>query len=97
MARTDKDIFYDLSILITSVPIGLAGWMESITCEYFLINFGGHFVYDMIIPVSLFVYFTIILTKFRVKSNIQNKIENENEFKATSQIKSEIKKRIKLE
>jgi len=61
MARTDKDIYYDLSTLIVSIPVGLAGWVESITCEYFLINFGGHFVYDMTINIGLFAYFAIVM------------------------------------
>lgn len=37
MARTDKDMYYDLSTIIVSIPVGLAGWLEAVTCDYFLV------------------------------------------------------------
>ena len=32
-------------------------WVESLFCDSFLINYGGHFWYDFMIPLSIFVYF----------------------------------------
>jgi len=79
MARTDKDIFYDLSTVIVSIPVGLAGWLEAVTCEYFIIWFGGHLVYDMTINIGLFVYFAVVMSMDA--STFKSKVQEEPESK----------------
>lgn len=76
MARTDKDIFYDLSTVIVSIPVGLAGWLEAVTCEYFIIWFGGHLVYDMTINLGLFAYFAVVMSMDASthKSKVQDEV-----------------------
>merc|ERR1712166_118191 len=74
MARTNKDYYYDLSTIIVSIPVGLAGWLEAITCEYFLIHYGGHFVYDMTINIGLFTYFAIVMAQNK-GFNLESKVE----------------------
>jgi len=80
LARNDKDIYYDMNVLIVGIPVGIAAWTEAVTCEYFLINFGGHFVFDMTIVVGLFVYFAIIMAQGKGFNEskpdvIKNKVE----------------------
>lgn len=45
------------SSVIVGIPFGLMGWVESLTCEKFLIHIGGHFWYDVMIPITLCIYF----------------------------------------
>ena len=68
MLRPRKDAYYDLNALVVSLPIGLVSWAEALCCDSFLgqsaITFkslGGHVWYDGAIPISMFVYYAIVL------------------------------------
>ena len=56
MIRNPKHKHYNAEALLVKGPIGLMGWVEGLTCDSFLIKIGGHFWYDMTIPMSLTAY-----------------------------------------
>ncbi len=56
LRRADKGPHYDRWSLIVNLPIGLFGWLEALSCDGFLINYGGHLWYDSSIPLSMLVY-----------------------------------------
>jgi hypothetical protein len=56
----DKSVYYNSIATIINLPIGLVGWIEAITCDYFFSHIGGHFWYDITIPISLISYFFYI-------------------------------------
>ena len=64
-----KDDVYDKVALIIVLPNLAMTWVESVTCDSFLANYGGHFWYDFMLPFCLFVYFL----QMREKSKNKNK------------------------
>ena len=56
-----KDVYYDLSSVLITIPVGLVSWIEALACDGFLVKYGGHVYYDTIIPVSMFVYYYFAL------------------------------------
>ena len=52
-----KDDIYDKVALFIFMPNLPMTWVESMTCDSFLVNYGGHLWYDFMIPLSIFVYF----------------------------------------
>ena len=61
LLRTDKDEAYDLAALLVSLPVGMVGWLEALSCDSFLVAYGGHVWYDLCIPLSMLVYYGFIL------------------------------------
>lgn len=55
-----KDYAYNLKSFFINFPIGMVGWLEAITCDNFMISFGGHIWYDCTIPISIIVYYLFI-------------------------------------
>ena len=51
-----RDEFYNPIALIIRLPVCIVPWIESMACESFLVHIGGHFWYDMTIPLSLTAY-----------------------------------------
>ena len=48
--------YYNLVALIVRMPICIIPWIEAMACESFLVHIGGHFWFDMTIPLSLTAY-----------------------------------------
>lgn len=42
LLRNDKDGYYDRAALLVSLPIMLVTWFEPLSCDDFLIDWGGH-------------------------------------------------------
>jgi len=57
----EKDRYYDLEAILVDVPILLATFGEAITCDSFLVNYGGHVWFDMVVPIGYLVYYVILL------------------------------------
>tara|TARA_B100001094_G_scaffold77941_1_gene74259 strand:+ start:1904 stop:2701 length:798 start_codon:yes stop_codon:yes gene_type:complete len=54
-----KDIYYDFLNIFIGLPIALMPWVEAIYCENFAINYGGHLLYDISIPLSCIIYYNV--------------------------------------
>ena len=54
----EKDVFYDLRSIL-SLPVLLMTWIEPLTCDWFLIEFGGHVWFDISIPASSMLYYAV--------------------------------------
>jgi hypothetical protein len=55
----ERDIFYALGSLVTSLPIMVATWAEPIFCDAGLVNLGGHILFDYSIPSSSIAFIAI--------------------------------------
>ena len=60
-APEEKDRYYDMEAILVDVPILLATFGEAITCDSFLINYGGHVWFDMVVPFGFIAYYMILL------------------------------------
>ena len=47
---------YNAIALICRLPVCIIPWVEAMACESFLVHIGGHFWYDMTIPLGLTAY-----------------------------------------
>ena len=54
-------VYYDLEAWLVDVPIVLASFGEACTCDSFLVRYGGHVWFDMVVPVMFVVYFAVLL------------------------------------
>ena len=66
----DINKYSHLAALITGIPVVLMGWLEAVSCNYFLVYFGGHFIYDLSIHLSAVVYF-LVARDIEIKTNHQ--------------------------
>ena len=57
MYKSDKNRYYNATALLINMPSGIVGWIEAVTCDYFLVHYGGHFWYDTAIPLSFVVFY----------------------------------------
>lgn len=57
-ASSPRDVFYPLQMLTFCGPVSMA-FLEPLLCDQFLINYGGHLFYDLIIPFGFFVYYFV--------------------------------------
>ena len=73
MLEKSKDQHYNAVALLMTGPIGLVGWIEGLTCDSFLVHVGGHFWYDMTIPMSMTAY--IVYLKYAQSSSSKVKAE----------------------
>lgn len=67
----ERNVYYDCGAAIVRLPITLAGWGEALTCNDFLIRWGGHMWFDMSISLSLLAYLLFahfVLSKEEEKS-----------------------------
>merc|ERR1719238_438421 len=60
-AEKDKTRFYDMEAVLVDVPILLMTFSEAITCDSFLVHYGGHVWFDMAVPFGFIAYFMILL------------------------------------
>lgn len=58
---TDKTHYYAMEAWLVDVPILLASFGEALTCDAFLIRWGGHVWFDMVVPVGLAFYYLILV------------------------------------
>ena len=56
-----KDEYYAIASL-SNMPILAAAWAEPLFCDSFLINWGGHIIFDYTIPISQIVSVAIMMT-----------------------------------
>lgn len=69
----EKGYTYFWFSLIVAFPVGFVGWLESLTCSNFLIEYGGHMVYDGSICLSVLI-FTYISIKDSKDSHLKKKL-----------------------
>lgn len=55
----DRDIFYFLEAVVIGIPITLATYLEPLLCDNFLINWGGHIIFDLSIPLGVIMYYFV--------------------------------------
>jgi hypothetical protein len=64
----EKTIYYALEAWLVDVNILVMTFVESFTCESFLIHLGGHVWFDMVVPFGFTAYFFILFNQHcRVK------------------------------
>jgi len=57
MSQDNKNRYYNATAIMINLPSGLVGWVEAITCDYFLVYYGGHFWYDTSIPLCFVAFY----------------------------------------
>ena len=57
----EKTKYYAMESWLVDVPIVLASFFEAFTCDAFLIRYGGHLWFDMVVPIMFGVYFAILV------------------------------------
>ena len=66
MAATDalsnpvKDKYYSTRFFMISLPIMSIAWIEALACESFLVNFGGHLMFDNTIALSYLFFYVYV-------------------------------------
>jgi hypothetical protein len=69
----EKDFTYFLYPTIIVLPLTIVGWLESTMCSKFVQDyFYGHLAYDVYIPVSMIVWYTIV---HNIEAGKQDKIK----------------------
>ena len=58
--KKDNSTQYNLYAFLYHIPISIVGYFESMTCTSFFSKIGGHFWYDMTIPLSGLAYIYMI-------------------------------------
>ena len=58
-----KDGLYDLWSCVVNLPVVAVGWAEALSCDSWLIAWGGHAWYDAVIPVSILFYAALVLVR----------------------------------
>jgi len=56
-----KDRFYDMHALLCALPPAIVAWLEPLTCDNFLVNWGGHLWFDLSIPFGVMMYYCIVI------------------------------------
>jgi len=51
-----RDVFYPMQVLTFVGPVTMA-FLEPLLCDSFLIDYGGHVYYDLVIPLGFVVYY----------------------------------------
>ena len=64
-----KNEYYNATSLFIVGPVGVIAWIEGLACESFLIHYGGHFWYDMTVPIMMTGY--IVYLKHREASKLK--------------------------
>ena len=57
----DKDRYYAMEAALVDIPILALTFTEALTCDSFLIKYGGHVWFDMAVPFGFIVYYMILL------------------------------------
>jgi len=57
----EKTRFYTMEAWLVDVPILVMTYVEAIGCDAFLIDYGGHVYFDMVVPVMFIVYWVILV------------------------------------
>jgi len=72
LIRTKKDGWYDLYALIVSFPVSLMGWIEGLYCLDWVMDVGGHAIYDGCICVgsALFLACAFVATRGEKKQKL---------------------------
>mmetsp|Transcript_9379 Transcript_9379/g.12337 ORF Transcript_9379/g.12337 Transcript_9379/m.12337 type:complete len:292 (+) Transcript_9379:97-972(+) len=63
--KEDKDYAYALYAALVSLPVGMIGWIESLQCTNFVINYGGHLIYDAYIPFGIILFYLTCYVRAR--------------------------------
>lgn len=56
----EKDKFYAASACMISLPVMLSAWAEPLLCDGWLVNWGGHILFDYTIPLSQIFYVFLV-------------------------------------
>ena len=65
----EKDEYYTMQAWIF-LATNIAPWMEALACTNFLVHYGGHFWFDMSIPLCSFAYYFILRSSVDSKGNL---------------------------
>ena len=57
--KGEKDRFYDLIAVMVNAPTTLVVWAEVLTCDSFLVRWGGHAWFDNSIPLTITLYYLV--------------------------------------
>lgn len=59
--KADKTRYYAMEAWLVDVPILLASFGEALACDAFLMSWGGHVWFDMVVPVGFTVYYIMLV------------------------------------
>ena len=54
---SEKNQFYNVSAFLVTLPLALTVWLEAVSCDSFLKQYGGHAWFDFAIPTSHLLMF----------------------------------------
>ena len=56
MIQKETNKYYEAASVLIGFPISVMAWVEGLTCDSFLVHYGGHVWYDVTIPLSMIAY-----------------------------------------
>ena len=59
--RGEKSKYYTYEAWLVDVPILVMTYFEAVTCDSFLVHYGGHVFFDLVVPFGFIVYFSILI------------------------------------
>ena len=71
----DLSRYSHLESMLVGLPVGLMGWLEATTCEFFMVYIGGHLMYDLSIHVFMGLYYVVASGIEKEEMKKKNKIE----------------------
>ena len=71
----DLSRYSHLESMLVGLPVGLMGWLEATTCEFFMVYIGGHLMYDLSIHVFMGLYYVVASGIEKEELKKKNKIE----------------------
>ena len=54
---TEKNQFYNINPFLMTLPLAVMVWVEAVSCDSFLKQYGGHAWFDFAIPTSTIVMY----------------------------------------
>ena len=59
--ESQKTKYYTYEAWLVDIPILLMTYFEALACDSFLINYGGHVFFDLVVPFGFVLYFFILV------------------------------------
>lgn len=77
-------MYFDLEAFLVDVPILMMTFGEAFSCDFFLMEIGGHLWFDMVVPFGFIVYYLVIVWNSKKIIIMESKFEKLNLFKYKS-------------
>ena len=57
LTKENKDKYYNSLAICMAWTGTVQLWLEGLACDDFMVNYGGHLVYDVSIPIAFLIFF----------------------------------------